>query len=275
MSHIRACGVAQVPTPICNLDGATFFDADGYVWQLEPWMPGTADFLTRPSENRLRAALTCLAHWHRAATTFEARGSEQGWFFTSPSAPSPGLAERAREIARWDPPARRFVEGRLAASSANDVVPLCREILDGFGRAAPRIAAQLALGLEASVPLAPCLRDVWHDHVLFTGDSVTGLIDPHSARSDSVATDLARLLGSLVGDDRRAWEIGIDAYQKIRPLSVAERALVELFDQTVVLLSGMTWLDWLWVEGRVFEDREKVLGRLRAITARLNVLASR
>ena len=125
------------------------------------------------------------------------------------------------------------------------------------------------------MPLQPCLRDIWHDHVLFTGDIVTGLIDPHAARSDSVATDLARLLGTLVGDDRRGWDSGLAAYQEVRPLSAAELAMIELFDQSGVLLSGMTWLDWHLLQGRVFKNREGVLARLRSIAVRLKNLASR
>jgi Ser/Thr protein kinase RdoA (MazF antagonist) len=90
-----------------------------------------------------------------------------------------------------------------------------------------------------------------------------------------VATDLARLLGTLVGDDRRRWDMGLAAYQEVCPLSTSELALIELFDQSGVLLSGMTWLDWLLLQGRVFKNREGVLGRLRSITVRLRNLVSR
>jgi Ser/Thr protein kinase RdoA (MazF antagonist) len=275
VAHVRASGVMQVAAPISALDGATFFESDRMIWQLETWMPGSADFSNRPSENRLRVALTALAEWHRAAGVFVPREAETAWFFTSRSGPSPGLARRAQEISRWRGPEIARVRLRLPASSWKEFAELGQEILDNFGRAAPRVAGQLTVGLEVQVPLQPCLRDIWHDHVLFTGDEVTGLIDPHSARSDSVATDLARLLGSLVGDDRHLWEVGIDAYQQVRRLSPSELALLEVFDQTAVLLSGMTWLDWVCLQGRTFEDREKVIGRLQAIESRLRVLASR
>ena len=33
-------------------------------WQLEPWMPGRADFVSRPSDSRLAAAFTSLARLH-------------------------------------------------------------------------------------------------------------------------------------------------------------------------------------------------------------------
>jgi Ser/Thr protein kinase RdoA (MazF antagonist) len=275
LAHVRASGVTQVAPPIAALDGATFFEFDGLIWQLEAWMPGSADFSSRPSEIRLRAALSALAEWHRAAAGFVPRDAEAAWFFTSRAGPSPGLARRAQEISRWGGPEGDRVRLRMAASSWNEFAELGHEILDNFGRAAPRVAGQLMVGLETQVPLQPCLRDIWHDHVLFSFDEVTGLIDPHSARSDSVATDLARLLGSLVGDDRRLWESGIDAYQQVRRLSPSELALLEVFDQTAVLLSGMTWLDWICLQGRVFEDREKVINRLQAIASRLRILASR
>ena len=51
-----------------------------------------------------------------------------------------------------------------------------------------------------------------------------------------------------------------------------ELALVELFDQSTVLLAGMTWLDWCCLQGRVFAEREKVIARLRAILTRLKHL---
>ena len=275
IAHVHSCGLTEVPVPIAGRDGATFFEAAGTVWQLESWMPGLADFAIRPSDVRLRAALTALARWHRAAARFVDHDAERAWFFSSGSGASPGLAQRAGEIARWTAQKIDVLHQHLAASSWREFADAGREILEHYRRAAPFVGAQLQAGRESRIPLQPCLRDVWHDHILYTGDQVTGLIDPHAARTDSVATDLARLLGSLVGDDRRAWNVGLDAYQEIRPLSVAELALVELFDRTAVLLSGMTWLDWHCLQGREFEDREKVIGRLREIVSRLKVLSSR
>ena len=259
--------------PVTALDGTTFFEVDEHVWQLEPWMPGVADYWKNPSAARLEAAMICLARWHLAAARFQPRESEHTWFFYEQAGKSPGLTERAREIVRRNSQECEILHRRLATSAWKEFAHLGKYILDHFVRLAPRIEKQLQLGLDSVVPVQPCLRDVWHDHVLFTGDDVTGLVDPHAARSDCVACDLARLLGSLVGDDRAGWDAGIAAYQSVRPLALSELALVELFDQSAVLLGGMTWLDWHCLEGRTFDDRERVLGRLRTMLGRLDVLA--
>jgi Ser/Thr protein kinase RdoA (MazF antagonist) len=258
-----------VAVPIGTLDGTTFFEQEGALWQLEPWMPGTAEFWTNPTAGRLEAALECLARWHIAAGRFEPRPQEAPWFFHASSACSPGLGERLRELERWDTRRRDVARKRLKSSAWKEFADLGTRILDAFDQQAPALARELSLGTSARVPLQPCLRDVWHDHLLYTGETVTGLIDPHAARSDSPATDLARLLGSLVADDRQRWEAGVAAYQRIRPLSLDELALVGLFDRSSVVLSGMTWLDWHCLEGREFADQNKVLARLRAIVGRL------
>lgn len=191
------------------------------------------------------------------------------------SGKSPGLTERAQEIVRRSDSGCDNLRRSLAALAWTEFADLANGIIDYFVRLKPHIARQLKASLDAVVPLQPCLRDIWHDHVLFTGDEVTGLIDPHAARSENVATDLARLLGSLVGDDRAGWDAGLAAYHTIRPLTLAELALVELFDQSAVLLGGMTWLDWVCLEGRKFEDHAKVLARLQTILGRLEVLAGK
>ncbi len=275
IEHVAAAGVKQVPVPVQALDGTSFFESGGQVWQLEPWMPGVADYSTHPRAARLKAAMVCLARWHLAAAGFQPREPERTWFFTTPSGRSPGLAERAREIVRRNGSECDVLRRALAASSWKDFADLGKQIIDHFMRLSPRIDLQMRLGLDAFVPLQPCLRDVWHDHILFTGDEVTGLIDAHAARSDSVATDLARLLGSLVGDDRAGWEAGLAAYHAVRPLSLAEAALVELFDQSAVLLGGLTWLDWHCMQGRTFDDPNRVLARLRMILGRLELFSQR
>src|SRR6202023_1230336 len=78
----------------------------------------------------------------------------------------------------------------------------------------------------------PCVCDVWHDHVLFEGDTVSGLIDFGGAKVDSVAVDLARLLGSMAGDDPVLRDAGFGAYVAVRPLSLGEVDLVTLLDRT-------------------------------------------
>jgi Ser/Thr protein kinase RdoA (MazF antagonist) len=264
LAHIHSCGVTQVAVPLARDDGATFAFHAGCVWQLEPWLPGTAEFRSAPSRRRLENALVCLARWHQAARAFSPLALEQSWFFVSAGGRSPGLSERAGQLAACEATFCDCLRRQIAADYWEEFRVCAARILELFERVAPRVAGELRVGDAVAVPLQPCLRDVWHDHVLFTGDEVTGLIDAHACRSDSVATDLARLLGSLVGDDCAAW-----------PLNPMERGLVELFDHSAVALSGMTWLDWRYRDGRPFERPQAVLERLAAIERRLEVLAEK
>ena len=275
LAFLSRSGFALMPAPIANPQGETFFARRGRIWQLEPWMPGTADSIGSPSSARLTNALQTLAQWHLAAAKYDP--SERGavMFGRTETGRSLGMIGRFQQIGRWNEPLRRQVQEYLARLDWPEFAALAQEILDLFSRLAVDVASRVVIVLDSwKIPIQPCLRDIWREHVLFTGDRVTGLIDPHSARSDCVATDLARLLGSYVADDRSRWAEGLRAYHAIRPLSLNELALVELFDQTSVLLSGLTWIDWCCLQGRVFADREKVISRLQSIVSRMRNLSA-
>lgn len=276
LAHVRDSGAeAIVAVPVLTTDGTTFAVLDGFVWQLEPWLPGMADFSLAPSPVRLRNALRALARWHVAAKSFVPAPIEEQWFGSRPSARSPGIFERIQRIEHWTSEQRAVVRASLMRRTWPDFDELGLRILELFPGVAPSVVQQLRLGSTISVPLQPCLRDIWHDHVLFSGEEVTGLIDAHSCRTDCVATDLARLLGSLVADDREAWDDGLEAYGKVRPLALDERSLMEVFDQSAVLLNGLTWIEWRCVERRSFANPQTVALRLRGIVSRLETLSRR
>lgn len=274
LTHVHRCGVHQVAVAVAALNGATLVAGCGGLWQLEPWMPGSAERGV-PSEQRLYAAMRSLAEWHRAAATFEPGAGQQTWFFREAGRPSPGIDDRITQIAQWDDRACRLARLHLDHIAWPEFREAGLRLLQHFHHAAPTIANELHLVRKVRVPLQPCLRDVWSEHVLFTGDEVTGLIDAHACRSDNVTTDVARLLGSLVGDNRAAWQFATDAYQQAHPLTADECVLLELFDRSGVLLSGMTWLDWVCLRGRQFSNREKVIARLESILSRLEHLVQK
>ncbi len=120
-----------------------------------------------------------------------------------------------------------------------------------------------------SVPLFPVIRDLWHDHILFTGDEVTGIVDFGAMRVDSAACDLSRLLASLLGNDREAWEFARLAYNSIRPLSADEWRLAQVLNETNVILAGVNWLDWICVQGRSFDNYDAIYARLDDLLLRL------
>lgn len=130
---------------------------------------------------------------------------------------------------------------------------------------------------EAVLPLQWCLRDVQHDHVLFTGDEVTGLIDFGAAAWDAPAVDVARLLGSLVGDDAAAWQRGLAAYEEVRPLSDDDRQAIGFLDSSAVVLAPLNWLRWLYADSETLlaVDRTRALDRLDRLVVRLRALAAR
>src|SRR5262249_55697812 len=128
---------------------------------------------------------------------------------------------------------------------------------------------------SARVTNRACIRDIHREHVLFRENEVTGLIDFGAMQRDHIACDIARLLGSMASDDQELWQTGLSAYECVQPLSADERLLVSAYDEGGVLLSGMNWLKWVFIEDRQFDDRAGALKRFDQITCRLANLASR
>jgi Ser/Thr protein kinase RdoA (MazF antagonist) len=260
-------GCAGIPRPLVTRNGDSFIEHDGHLWELAPWLPGEADYRARPTESRLRAAMRALANFHLAAAPAERVSVEV----------SPGIAariERLQSLAgggldrlRQDT-ARRGGHWPALAERG-------RRLFELFAAAAPGVERRLIHSCSKQTALQPCIRDVWHDHVLFQEDTVTGLIDFGALRTDNVATDIARLLGSLVGDERHGWEVGLAAYGDLRPLSTEERDLVRAFDESAVLMSGLSWVEWVFRDGRAFDARSTVLSRVDENIARLTNLAGR
>jgi homoserine kinase type II len=136
-------------------------------------------------------------------------------------------------------------------------------------RLAGSVPALLAPWAKQALPLQPCLCDVWHDHLLFEGDRLTGLVDFGAVKVDHVAVDLARLLGSLVGDEDDGWETGCAAYRAVRPLTADEETLARALDRTGTIIGAANWLLWLYREGRAYQDLDGVTRRLAAEVERM------
>jgi hypothetical protein len=236
-------------------------------------MPGTADFQSNPSEIRIRAAMRCLAAWHHAAASYDPLHTETTWFVSCSSAPSPAVHERLARIADLMRQGCRLFEANLRRSSHSEFQRIGMRILELFLHTAPHVTGQLKAAAQLEFAIQPCLRDIWHDHVLYTADNVTGLIDASACRSENVATDLARLLGSFVGDERNSWDFALQEYQRQRRLTADELALVYVLDSSTVLLSGMTWLERFSIAGQSVSGDGRILSRLQIILSRLEHLA--
>jgi Ser/Thr protein kinase RdoA (MazF antagonist) len=274
LAHAAYHGIGFVACPVPASDGRTLVSSAGRNWQLERWLPGRADFASRPSDGRLTEALRSLARLHTAMAGFQPRGAETAWFFSHAARPAPAVVERIERLEGWSDEKLALLCSRIERTPecCAGFIAAATSILGGFSRHSKTIAAELRAASRLPVCVQPCLRDVWHDHLLFEGEAVTGIIDPGAARSDTVAADISRLVGSLVGDDRRRWEVAIEAYQSVRPLKSEEMRLIGVLDRSGTLLSGMTWLARRYFANLTFPQPERVVSRMQRIAERLAVL---
>lgn len=252
LAFLAQNGINTVAVPVRARTGATIVEASGRHWQLEPWLPGTADFHQRPTDARLRNIAVQLARLHQASAQYVATPAGTEWFACGAGV-SPAVLERREKLERI---AQRpaFAPGHSAAAERERMVELAAAVQ----RVAPRIAAELGTLMDVRVRLHPCLRDVWHDHILWTGDEVTGIIDPSAARAENVAADLSRLLGSLLGDARDRWNMALDTYASVRPLTSDERRLISVLDRSGVVLSAAHWLERLSHKKLTSRELERV-----------------
>ncbi len=270
LQHVARGGFTLAAVPVENSAGGTCIAHADYLWEVAPWMPGVADLAQRPTEARLAAAMQCVARFHRAAENFR-------WVKAVPARPacpsegsSPAIAKRRSVLRVWMFGRTRQLETAARRGAVwPEMQQQAERLLRLVPKWAPSVAESLACFDRCPVPLQPCIRDVWHDHLLFQGDEVSGLIDFGSMGVDNVACDVARLLGSLAAGRSDRWRSGLDAYQRLRGLSEVETGLVYALDRSGVFLGALNWAAWTLLEGRVFEEPRAVLQRMNALLERL------
>jgi homoserine kinase type II len=259
MDQARATGLRFVPAVARTSDGHTIVEHGGRLWDLCQWMPGRAGFRDRPTTARVEAACTAVAQLHGVwRATAQTMGEP------------PSIARRLQAAAEW----RALVaSGWVPSFGPPALDPITEPARTAWGllpRLVPGVGPTLAPWVGRPLPMHPCLCDVWHDHVLFTGDDVTGIIDYGSMRLDHPATDLARLLGDLAVHDPTLYDAGLAAYRRLAPLSPDDASLVHALDRTGTILAAVRWLVRLYRNHEPFDDRERVAARLRLVVERLS-----
>jgi Ser/Thr protein kinase RdoA (MazF antagonist) len=260
-------GFHLIPVPIETQSGKTFVDHDGCFWQLEPWLPGEADDGPPPfrpaSAVRITAAMSALANFHRAVGAASAN--------QLPAGPAPGIVKRSTELHALQSGGIDRLANAVAANG--HIWPELAErgpaLIQAFRIAAPQTGALLDQAAVWIVPIRPCIRDIHRQHVLFTADQVTGIVDFGAMQPDHVAADIARLLGSLAFDETQLWQAGLQAYEQVQTLTEQEQRLVSIYQASGLLLAGVHWLEWIFMDGRRFENRDGVLARFDEILTRL------
>ncbi len=263
-------GCEFLPVPLFTANQESLVEYGDHFWQLEPWMPGVADYWQQPSPDKMRHAVQAVAQVHSAWATQPARRQ----------VPDSVLLriEKLSQLFRQSRTTDRFRQIQAATVEHALLKGLGFQICERFCVLARSVAVELNSIAETRVEIQTIIGDVWHDHVLFTGDQVSGLVDFGAMRVDCPAADLARLLGSLVQDDTDGWEQGFQAYDLAHPQRAgcpAEfRQFVGILDRSNTLLSGMNWLCWICLEGKKFGDLTPIQKRLQQILKRMDFLAA-
>lgn len=269
MRHLRERGCGEVPEVLATTVGDSVAeDGHGTIWEAVRFVDGTTT--DAPSPGQAATALETLARIHLAAAA---------WPIVPPSVgPAAAVVRRAEQAARllaepWRPgggvhPHDALAEGLCVRMERAIVIARECNLATALRRMAdvrPPVVSQHAV-----------LRDVWSGHVLFADDPpprVAGIVDFHAAAVDTPATDVARLIGSWCRDadipPNAAWADAVAAYERVRPLSSAEKSLIPWLDASGTILGLDNWFRWVIVEGRQFADAGRVLGRVDRLVARL------
>jgi len=231
------CGPAESrTTPI----SATTVQRDQYLWQAEPWLSGSPVTGT-PTPSRLHAAVRALHEFHLAAAKCATLLPANEWFLTRIQR-SPGLQRRLQIAQELSAGLVIHYRSTFQRDPDRQFRSLALRVCDALDRWLPWLLPRLERLSGQMFPLQPVIRDLWRPHVLFTGDSVSGLIDLTAMASDHVTLDLSRLLRSWYAADTIGVREGIEAYATLRLLNFHERLMLEALDGATVLLSPVTWL---------------------------------
>jgi homoserine kinase type II len=254
----RARKLRFVPVPLAAKDGHSIRPCRGSLWSVEPFQPGLP--VPCPLPPQVASAFAALARFHCAMGSI------------TPSAQSPGLAARLQELESLV--VHDLQAWRVAITCVREdphAAAALRWIDEAFNHAAAMREKVRNAALHR-VAIQPVIRDARPEHVLFSGDHVTGWVDFGAMGVDAVETDLARLMGEWFEPGAPEREIALSAYQAERAITPAEAALIEAFEQANDLLAGARWIRWHFVERIRFDDPNAVSVGLAKALKRVNRL---
>ncbi len=252
-----------IPQPILNNAQQTIVSHGGYLWEVTPWMPGVADLSTNCTEVKVQAAFQSLAEFHLAVEP--ANAIEK---------PSEGIRKRLEFAERLIDELPELASRTKHSSLDDHTLRLCNDIVEMAPQKLLRLPNLFKPVVGKLLPHQPCIRDIWYQHVLFQENRVSGIIDFGAMRVETVALDLARLLGSLPDQGRDLQSVALEAYTRIRrPLSQIEQQSMAATLEAATALSALTWVCWLVIDKRTFENMDQVQRRLEQLRTQLQAQA--
>ena len=262
LKHVQQQTKLPLPVPLATLTGETFIRAEGHLWELTPWLIGAADFAENHSPARTTAALQAVAQFHVAGSQFSRH--QQGEKF----APSQVVEDRFKQMQDWKD-RKAFVLQAKAADAPLQIRSFAEPILGHFWRLVPHLLPPLQIAAHLPVPWLPAIRDLRPEHLLFTGEQLTGILDFGALRWESPMLDLARLLSGCQQPTSEWVAAALASYHEVRPLDDSELHLLEPLLASVTLMSALTLLDWLILEQKPFSHPQLLIRRLAVLLRQL------
>jgi Ser/Thr protein kinase RdoA (MazF antagonist) len=271
MTTAREEGLSFVPFPqrirINASLGTSIVEWEGCAWEITDWMPGKADFHAQPTNKRLENVLKALAKLHRV-------WREHRFLRPKREGPCPAIARRLQAIGDFHL-CRESLSNIRFDHLPSVLQDLCQKAIRILPFWMEYAQSPLQNANRSRVLLQYCLCDIWHDHVLFEGNKVRGIIDYGGVKIDHISVDLARLLGSLIPDQPDRVREALRMYQAFSKEETDWYELVDLLDWTGVVIGVFNWVRWLGIEKRKFDNLELVSKRMSHLQERLQRLAIR
>ncbi len=252
-----------------------------FLCQLEPWLKGQPLNANHLDESDATKAMAMLARWHTAASSFAPPPTCQAWFGPSHQGVSPTVARclaklsvKGAGIAHHVAVEHGVGEARLNSSDDFGCLAKLRKLAKLVDDLIPPIIRDLAPWAHQKIPLTPCWGDFWCQHILVEHGEVSGLLDATAARTDSVAIDLARFLGSFHIIRPSTRELCFDVYRGVRSFLEIEIRLARVMERVGLLMAGMYWIESL-IGRNVRDHQSQNLQQWQMISMRLDWLLCR
>ncbi len=244
--------VPDIVAPQSRVGKSAALRAAGYCWDLVDWMPGEPIEADTAIE-KISAGVAAIARFHLSTRHLGRRAQV-----------APAVVDRMLRLRQLSDRIGSLVELSDSAalnSPLEDAVRRAAQLLGThWNQVRTQIGQSLAAHMDRPVLTQYVLRDVHRQHILFSEDRPSGLIDFDAARIDTPAVDLARWAGSfLAGPHEQAavWQAVAAGLVRESPLLPSELvdqqiALAKLIAQASPWISLANWLVWILVEKRQF-----------------------